>query len=166
MMWQSFKSKAVHLHAQASTGTFLSTDSVFVFLHDPECTRPITNRTINQSTPMFVSLRRAACGAAVPRLCRGLSDSTAAAAAAAAVQPEGRMTVLFGSTTGTAQWFAELVRRGVTQGLPGLHAEVRDPEEYDADELCEEDIVVFVMANYGKGDPTVTHFQYTLKLRD
>ena len=26
MMWQSFKSKTVHLHAQASIGTFLSTD--------------------------------------------------------------------------------------------------------------------------------------------
>ncbi|TMW57126.1 hypothetical protein Poli38472_003051 [Pythium oligandrum] len=90
---------------------------------------------------------------------------TAAAAAAAenankrresieaGAYPGGRITILFGSQTGTAEGFAEALKKeGRKQGF---EAHTMDLEEYNAqEELPKEKCVIFVMATYGEGDPT------------
>lgn len=92
------------------------------------------------------------------------SKSAAAAAATASARknsveddraafPGGRVAILFGSQTGTAEGFAEVLKKEGRQH--GFAAHALDLEEYDAAELlATETCVVFVLATYGEGDPT------------
>lgn len=73
--------------------------------------------------------------------------------AAAAQRKEGpRLLVLFGSQTGTAQEFAEVVT-GEGNEL-GFSAECVDLDNFEPESLADEKTVVFLMATYGDGEPT------------
>ncbi|DAZ99033.1 TPA: hypothetical protein N0F65_010919, partial [Lagenidium giganteum] len=67
--------------------------------------------------------------------------------------PGGRVAILFGSQTGTAEGFAEVLKKEGRKH--GFDAHAIDLEEYDAEtDLADEKCVIFVMATYGEGDPT------------
>lgn len=67
--------------------------------------------------------------------------------------PGGRVAILFGSQTGTAEGFAEVLKKLGRKA--GFAAHAIDLEEYDAaEQLPKEKLVIFVMATYGEGDPT------------
>ncbi|CAH0475040.1 unnamed protein product [Peronospora belbahrii] len=67
--------------------------------------------------------------------------------------PGGRITILFGSQTGTAEGFAEVLKKEGRKA--GFHTHAIDLENYNATEkLKDEKLVIFVMATYGEGDPT------------
>lgn len=67
--------------------------------------------------------------------------------------PGGRVAILFGSQTGTAEGFADVLKKEGRKH--GFAAHAIDLEEYDAAEkLAREKCVIFVMATYGEGDPT------------
>lgn len=69
------------------------------------------------------------------------------------VYPGGRVAILFGSQTGTAEGFAEVLKKEGRKH--GFAAHALDLEEYDAAELlATEACVIFVLATYGEGDPT------------
>ncbi|KAF1331738.1 Nadph-cytochrome p450 reductase, partial [Globisporangium splendens] len=67
--------------------------------------------------------------------------------------PGGRVVIFFGSQTGTAEGFADVLKKEGRKHGFATHAV--DLEEYDAETLLEkEKCVIFVMATYGEGDPT------------
>lgn len=66
--------------------------------------------------------------------------------------PGGPLTVYFGSQTGTAECYAQIV---VAEGIAhGFKAEVVDLEEFDADVMLKSGKAIFLMATYGRGNPT------------
>lgn len=71
----------------------------------------------------------------------------------AAAFPGGRVAIFFGSQTGTAEGFAEVLKKEGRKH--GFDAHAIDLEEYKAGEfLKHEKLVIFVVATYGEGDPT------------
>lgn len=67
--------------------------------------------------------------------------------------PGGRVAILFGSQTGTAEGFADVLKKEGRKH--GFAAHAIDLEEYDFEtSLKDEKCVIFVMATYGEGDPT------------
>nr|AAP37031.1 P450 reductase [Trypanosoma brucei brucei] len=65
---------------------------------------------------------------------------------------DGRVLVLYGSQTGTAEMFARnLTREGSRRGFP---LKVLDIEKYQASNLVKEKRVIIVCATYGDGEPT------------
>lgn len=86
---------------------------------------------------------------------RAASPKGPVAAAAAAIPPSGpRVKIIFGSQTGTAEMFAKtLVRQGTKLGVP---CQIADIEDYTGNALCDEQLVIFVVATYGEGEPTDT----------
>ena len=70
-----------------------------------------------------------------------------------ATKPGGRVLVLFGSQSGTAENFARvLADSGNEQGF--FQVEARDLHEFDPSTLQDQPYVIFVMATFGEGDPT------------
>lgn len=62
------------------------------------------------------------------------------------------MKILFGSQTGTAQAFAqELGTEGEEKNIPN---EVIEMDTYDTNSIENDNLLVFIAATYGKGEPT------------
>lgn len=79
--------------------------------------------------------------------------------------PGGRIAILFGSQTGTAEGFAEVLKKEGRKA--GFQALALDLEEYEAAELLpKEKLVVLVMATYGEGDPTDNAVEFIEYLKD
>lgn len=79
--------------------------------------------------------------------------------------PGGRVAILFGSQTGTAEGFAEVLKKLGRKA--GFAAHAIDLEEYDAPEqLPKEKMVILVMATYGEGDPTDNAVEFIKFLRN
>ncbi|KAL7692294.1 putative Flavoprotein-like superfamily [Plasmopara halstedii] len=67
--------------------------------------------------------------------------------------PGGRVAILFGSQTGTAEGFADILKKEGRQA--GFQTHAIDLENYDvAQKLPDEKLVILIMATYGEGDPT------------
>ena len=76
-----------------------------------------------------------------------------AAEAKAESFPNGPLVIVWGSQTGTAEAFGNMLAREARQR--GFKAKSVDMEDYEPDELREEDApVVFLMATHGEGEPT------------
>lgn len=75
--------------------------------------------------------------------------------AASAVErkfPAGKLSIYFGSQTGTAEGFARvLMEEGRNHGFD---AKMVDLENFDAEELMSSKLAIFLMATYGEGEPT------------
>ena len=73
-----------------------------------------------------------------------------------------RMTILYGSQTGTAQGIAKTI--GMFSGMYGIDTSIRSLEGYKAEDLLKEDHVLFVLATYGSGEmpSTATGFWKSL----
>jgi len=66
--------------------------------------------------------------------------------------PAGKLSIYFGSQTGTAEGFARvLMEEGRAKGFD---ARMQDLENFDAEELAKSKLAVFLMATYGEGEPT------------
>ncbi|POM69050.1 NADPH-cytochrome p450 reductase [Phytophthora palmivora] len=79
--------------------------------------------------------------------------------------PGGRVAILFGSQTGTAEGFAEVLKKEGRKA--GFQTHAIDLEDYDAAEkLQHEKLVIFVMATYGEGDPTDNAVDFIAFLKD
>ncbi|KAG7399021.1 hypothetical protein PHYBOEH_009912 [Phytophthora boehmeriae] len=79
--------------------------------------------------------------------------------------PGGRVAILFGSQTGTAEGFAEVLKKEGRKA--GFQTHALDLEDYEAaKKLPEEKLVVFVMATYGEGDPTDNAVEFIEYLKD
>ncbi|TYZ59896.1 hypothetical protein PybrP1_009209 [[Pythium] brassicae (nom. inval.)] len=79
--------------------------------------------------------------------------------------PGGRVAILFGSQTGTAEGFAEVLKKEGRKH--GFAAHALDLEEYDAaEQLAKETCVIFVLATYGEGDPTDNAVPFIKWLKD
>jgi len=71
---------------------------------------------------------------------------------AKAKYPAGKLTIYFGSQTGTAEGFSRvLMEEGKSNGFD---AKMSDLEDFDAHELASSNIAIFLMATYGEGEPT------------
>lgn len=72
---------------------------------------------------------------------------------------------MFGSQTGTAEGFAEVLKKEGRKA--GFQTHAIDLEDYDAaQKLKDEKLVVFVMATYGEGDPTDNAVDFIDFLKD
>ncbi|KAG1708782.1 hypothetical protein DVH05_022404 [Phytophthora capsici] len=79
--------------------------------------------------------------------------------------PGGRVAILFGSQTGTAEGFAEVLKKEGRKA--GFQTHAIDLEDYDAAEkLKDEKLVILVMATYGEGDPTDNAVDFINFLKD
>ncbi|KAL4115427.1 hypothetical protein PRIC2_013589 [Phytophthora ramorum] len=79
--------------------------------------------------------------------------------------PGGRVAILFGSQTGTAEGFAEALKKEGRKA--GFQTLAIDLEDYDAAEkLKDETCIIFVMATYGEGDPTDNAVDFIDFLKD
>ncbi|KAE9335352.1 NADPH--cytochrome P450 reductase 1 [Phytophthora rubi] len=79
--------------------------------------------------------------------------------------PGGRVAILFGSQTGTAEGFAEVLKKEGRKA--GFQTHAIDLEDYDAaQKLKDERLVIFVMATYGEGDPTDNAVDFVDFLKD
>lgn len=66
--------------------------------------------------------------------------------------PAGKLSIYFGSQTGTAEGFARvLMEEGRSKGFD---AKMCDLDSFDADELAKSKLAIFLMATYGEGEPT------------
>ncbi|CAM9422888.1 unnamed protein product [Heterosigma akashiwo] len=77
--------------------------------------------------------------------------------------PGGKMSIYFGSQTGTAEGFAkDLAAEGKNFGF---NTKVIDLEDFEADQVTESKLSIFIMATYGYGEPTdnATEFVNFLK---
>lgn len=96
---------------------------------------------------------------------RKASDSSAIAAGKA-LQQNGvadtselagpKVTLLYGTQTGTAERFAKQLKNEMSSRYSDSnHYTIVDIEDYKAEEvLCKEQLVFFLMATYGDGEPT------------
>jgi NADPH-ferrihemoprotein reductase len=66
--------------------------------------------------------------------------------------PAGKMSIYFGSQTGTAMGFAKLL--GGIFGKKGFEVKVVDLEDFRPEELLQSRIAIFLVATYGEGNPT------------
>lgn len=79
--------------------------------------------------------------------------------------PGGRVAILFGSQTGTAEGFAEVLKKEGREA--GFEAHALDLESYDAArQLPDETLVILIMATYGEGDPTDNAVDFVTFLKD
>ncbi|KAG7384131.1 hypothetical protein PHYPSEUDO_002915 [Phytophthora pseudosyringae] len=79
--------------------------------------------------------------------------------------PGGSVAILFGSQTGTAEGFADVLKKEGRKA--GFQTHAIDLEDYDAAEkLKGEKLVIFVMATYGEGDPTDNAVDFVAFLKD
>mmetsp|Transcript_45667 Transcript_45667/g.114911 ORF Transcript_45667/g.114911 Transcript_45667/m.114911 type:complete len:662 (-) Transcript_45667:433-2418(-) len=62
------------------------------------------------------------------------------------------ISIIFGSQTGTAEEFAMKLKAEANSHK--FKPTVYDAEEYDTSKLCDEKLVIFVVATYGEGEPT------------
>ena len=63
-----------------------------------------------------------------------------------------KLRIFFGSQSGTAEGFAfDMEKEGKQYGFS---AKAIDLEDYDADDLQNEELVIFLVATYGEGEPT------------
>lgn len=67
-----------------------------------------------------------------------------------------RVTLLYGTQTGTAERFAKQLKNEMSSRYgDSNHYSIVDIEDYKAEEvLCNEKLVFFLMATYGDGEPT------------
>ena len=91
----------------------------------------------------------------------GDGANAAAAAAAAAASSRPQVTLLFGTQTGTAERFAKQLKTELLAISSGgseaaqVDIDVVDCEEFDASKkLSSQDLVLFLVATYGDGEPT------------
>eukprot|EP00944_MAST-04C_sp_MAST-4C-sp1_P014518 g14518.t1 len=78
--------------------------------------------------------------------------------------PGGKMTIYFGSQTGTAEEFAKtLEKEGKTNGFD---AKVVDLEDFEPEDMQNDNIAVFAMATYGEGDPTDNAIDFNKWIKD
>lgn len=93
---------------------------------------------------------------------KGNQSSPEQAAAAEDAYPRGPLVILWGSQTGTAESFGNVLMREAKQH--GFKARSVDLEDYDPYDLKDETApVVFLMATHGEGEPTdnaVAFFEY------
>lgn len=103
----------------------------------------------------YIQLGKAAGPPPKPRSPVPASNGTAAKGAAAPAAAGGKkVTVVYGSQTGTAEMFAKtLAREGAKLGVPIVAVDVENYEAYD---LETEKLVILVCATYGEGEPTDT----------
>eukprot|EP00759_Apiculatamorpha_spiralis_P045223 PhF_6_TR42105/c0_g1_i1/m.63570/K00327/POR; NADPH-ferrihemoprotein reductase len=81
------------------------------------------------------------------------SPSKQSAPATTTSTPAGpRVTIIFGSQTGTAEIFAKTLSREASKNE--IPHRLVDAVEYNYDDLENEKVVVFVAATYGEGEPT------------
>lgn len=68
---------------------------------------------------------------------------------------EASVTVLFGTQTGTAEMFSKSLVKKLKESF-GSKAQIKlvDLGDYDPANLTKENIVLFLVATYGEGDPT------------
>ncbi|KAJ1616549.1 hypothetical protein T492DRAFT_1152331 [Pavlovales sp. CCMP2436] len=80
-------------------------------------------------------------------------DAAATAPPARPLAKRGRLVILWGSQTGTAEGFAKtLEHEALERGFEAQHV---DLEDYDVESLAQEPgLVVFLMATHGEGEPT------------
>lgn len=72
-------------------------------------------------------------------------------------EPTGpKVTLLYGTQTGTAERFAKQLKSEMSSRYgDSNHYSIVDIEDYKAEELlCKETLVFFLMATYGDGEPT------------
>jgi NADPH-ferrihemoprotein reductase len=97
--------------------------------------------------------RKAAKGDAAQAKTGDGSSSNDKNAVTKKVAPGGKVLVLFGSQTGTAESFSKtLVESGNDKGY--FDVEAVDLEDFDTMTLKDQSYVIFVAATYGEGDPT------------
>eukprot|EP01032_Pedospumella_encystans_P018505 gene18505-21066_t len=73
--------------------------------------------------------------------------------------PAGKVTIYFGSQTGTAEGFARtLMEEGKSAGF---NAKMIDLEDFSPDVLKETERAIFLMATYGEGEPTDNAISFT-----
>lgn len=65
------------------------------------------------------------------------------------------VTVIFGTQTGTAEMFSKSLVKSLKESF-GSKAQIKlvDLGDYDPTNLAQENIVLFLVATYGEGDPT------------
>jgi len=66
--------------------------------------------------------------------------------------PAGPLTVFFGSQTGTAEGYARTIMEEARE--KGFDAQMCDLTDFNADELKDAKLAIFLMATYGEGEPT------------
>jgi NADPH-ferrihemoprotein reductase len=66
--------------------------------------------------------------------------------------PAGKMSIYFGSQTGTAMGFARTLSNSFRKN--GFDAKVVDLGDFDPQQLLSSRIAIFLVASYGEGDPT------------
>ncbi|CAM9560193.1 unnamed protein product, partial [Scytosiphon promiscuus] len=76
----------------------------------------------------------------------------------------GAINVYFGSQTGTAESFAQIIAAEGRQH--GFQIDVVDLEEFSAAELLEKGKAIFLMATYGDGEPTDNASEFTSWLKN
>lgn len=62
-----------------------------------------------------------------------------------------KVTILFGTTTGTAKSFAQRISRALTNA--GILCSVQNISSYDEDKLSQEDVVLFITSTWMNGKP-------------
>ncbi|CAM9097253.1 unnamed protein product, partial [Ectocarpus fasciculatus] len=78
--------------------------------------------------------------------------------------PDDTINVYFGSQTGTAESFAQII---AAEGRRhGFHVNVVDLEEFSASDLLEKRKAIFLMATYGDGEPTDNASEFTTWLKN
>lgn len=72
--------------------------------------------------------------------------------------PAGKLSIFFGSQTGTAEGFATVL---ASEGRKhGFDAKALDLEDFEESEMIETQNALFIMATYGEGEPTDNALQF------
>jgi len=83
----------------------------------------------------------------------GKDEGKAAGGAGGAEKfPAGELKIYFGSQTGTAEGFANVLKEDGRR--MGFDAQVIDLEDFEGDELIDGEKAIFLMATHGEGEPT------------
>lgn len=78
--------------------------------------------------------------------------------------PAGPMTIYFGSQTGTAEEFAQTLKKEGKSN--GFKSKVVDLEDFELEQLQEDGCAVFCVATYGEGDPTDNAIDFFKVIKD
>jgi len=78
--------------------------------------------------------------------------------------PGGKMSIYFGSQTGTAEGFARTLMEAGREH--GFDASTVDLEDFDPEQLKEAPLALFLMATYGEGEPTDNATSFTSWLKN
>jgi len=114
------------------------------FIRDPSSS--ISNSNNNNNIKTGDPSRSPVPSPAIKKKGAKSKDATSAKEAVATIK------IFFGSQTGTAEDFSHKLANEAKRYK--FHAEVIDMEEYDPEDLATEDVVMFVIATYGEGEPT------------